>query len=348
LSRFGQSLRREWKHLDLAETDQTVLVAASGGADSLALLLALDELVKAGKLKIELVVAHLDHKLRGAASKSDALWVAKLAKQLRLEIKLGSVDVKKRAAGRKDNLEQAARRARYEFLARTAKSLKAGMVLTAHTMDDQAETILLNLLRGTGGDGLGGIEPLRPLSERTETLLVRPLLSWARRSDTEGYCRLRGIEYRQDEMNLDESFARVRVRRQLLPLMETFNPKVILGLTRTAELLREDTIALDSAAARLLELAGDVKAAANGNGNANNLRADLLALAPPALRRRALRQWLGRCRGDLRRLERVHILAVEKLVFGDRGARVIELPGGSRVSRGRGWLRFDPSPAPVR
>jgi len=347
LSRFARSLRREWKHLRLAEADQIVLIAASGGADSLALLLALDELVKAGNLKIKLVVAHLDHKLRGAASKSDAVWVAKLAKQLRLEIKVGSVDVKKRAAGRKDNLEQAARRSRYEFLARTAKSKKAGLVLTAHTMDDQAETILLNLLRGSGGDGLGGIEPLRPLVQGKETLLVRPLLSWARRADTEGYCRLRDIEYRQDEMNLDESFARVRVRRQLLPLMETFNPKVILGLTRTAELLREDTAALDSAAARLLELAGEGNAAANGNAN-SLLRADLLALAQPALRRRALRRWLGLCRGDLKRLERVHIVAVEKLVFGDRGARVIELPGGSKVSRRRGWLRFDPSPARIR
>ena len=347
LSRFAQSLRREWKHLGLAETDQTVLVAASGGADSVALLLALDELVRARKLKIKLVVGHLDHKLRGAASKSDAQWVAKLAKQLRLEVKVGTVDVKKRAAGRKDNLEQAARLARYEFLTRTARSQKAGMVLTAHTMDDQAETILLNLLRGSGGSGLGGIEPLRPLIEGKETLLVRPLLSWARRADTEGYCRQRGIEYCQDEMNLDESFARVRVRRQLLPLMETFNPKVILGLTRTAELLREDTIALDSAAARLLELAGDVRSAANGNAK-SLLRSDLLALAQPALRRRTLRQWLGLCRGDLKRLERVHIIAVEKLVFGDRGARVIELPGGSRVSRRRGWLRFEPSPAHVR
>jgi tRNA(Ile)-lysidine synthase len=340
LSGFAQSLRREWQRLGLAQSDETVLVAVSGGADSVALLLALDELVKAGKLKLTIAVAHLDHKLRGPASKSDALWVAKLAKQLCHEFTVSSVDVKKRTASRRDNLEQAARRIRYGFLAETAKRRSAKMVLTGHTMDDQAETVLLNLLRGSGADGLGGIEPLRPLIEGKETLLVRPLLSWARRADTEDYCRLREVEFRQDEMNLDESFARVRVRRQLLPLMERFNPKVVQGLTRTAEILREDTIALDSAAARLLEMAAESAGAArNGKGGAS-LRLDLLAMAHPALRRRALRQWLGQCRGNLRRLERVHILAVESLLLGNHGGRAIELPGGSKVSRKSGLLRY--------
>jgi tRNA(Ile)-lysidine synthase len=333
LSGFARSLRREWRRLSLAHNDETVLVAVSGGADSVALLLALDELIKAGKLKIKMVVAHLDHKLRGAASRSDALWVAKFAKDLRHEIAVSSIDVKKRAARSGDNLEQAARRARYEFLARTAKSRGATIVLTAHTMDDQAETILLNLLRGSGADGLGGIEPARLLTGGSEALLVRPLLEWARRKDTIDYCRLRQVEFRRDEMNLDESFARVRVRRQLLPLMETFNPKVVQGLTRTAELLREDGFALDLAAARLLELASE-------SASAPTLRIDLLAMAHPALRRRALRQWLSQRRGDLKRLERVHILAVESLLFGNHGGRAVEIPGGSKVSRKSGLIRF--------
>ena len=342
LSDFAQSLRRELKRLGLGQNSETVVIAVSGGADSVALLLALDELVKSGKLKLTIAVAHLDHKLRGPASKSDAVWVAKLAKQLRHEVTVRCIDVKKRAARDGENLEQAARRIRYDFLARTAKSRKAGMVLTAHTMDDQAETVLLNLLRGSGADGLGGIEPVRSLVEGKEPLLVRPLVSWARRQDTEDYCRKRGIEFRQDEMNLDESFARVRVRRQLLPLMEGFNPKVVQGLTRTAELLREDTMALESAAARLLELASDGgHVSGNSKIGATTLRLDLLIMADPALRRRALRQWLGRCRGNLRRLERVHILAVENLLFGDRGGRVIELPGGSKVSRKSGLIRYN-------
>ena len=307
----------------------------------MALLMALDELVKAGKLKISVAVAHLDHKLRGAASKADSLWVAKFAERLRLEVYARSVDVRKRTAGKADNLEQAARRVRYRFLAETAKKCGAKLVVTGHTMDDQAETVLLNLLRGSGAGGLGGIEPVRPLLEGKDTLLARPLVSWARRQDTETFCRMRAVEFRQDEMNLDESFARVRVRRQLLPLMQGFNPKVVQGLTRTAELLREDSLALDAAAARLLELASEsLRTPRNGKGSQSTLRMDLLLMAEPALRRRALRQWLGRCRGDLRRLERVHILAVENLLLGEQGGRAIELPGGSKVSRKSGLIRY--------
>ena len=341
LSGFARHLRREWQRLGLAQNGETVLVAVSGGADSVALLLALDELGKAGKLKIKIAVAHLDHKLRGRASKADALWVAKFSKQLRHEVYGASIDVRKRTAGKADNLEQAARRIRYRFLAETAKRCGAGLIVTGHTMDDQAETVLLNLLRGSGADGLGGIEPVRPLFEGKDTLLARPLVSWARRQDTETFCRARAVEFRQDEMNLDERFARVRVRRRLLPLMEGFNPRVVQGLTRTAELLREDSMALDAAAARLLELASESsRTARNGQASAGTLRLDLLVMADPALRRRALRQWLGRCRGNLRRLERVHILAVENLVLGDQGGRAIELPGGSKVSRKSGLIRY--------
>jgi tRNA(Ile)-lysidine synthase len=264
-----------------------------------------------------------------------------LAERLGHRAAIKRIDVKRRAAKTGDNLEQAARRARYEFLEQEATSMRANVILTAHTMDDQAETVLLNLLRGSGSSGLGGIEPVRPIVAESEILLARPLLSWAQRQDTESYCRQRNVEFRTDEMNLDEKFARVRVRRQLLPLMQTFNPKLVPGLTRTAELLREDSSALDHGAARLLELSleADLGPAA-GKKTGASLRFDLLAQAPPALRRRALRIWIERCRGDLKRIERVHIVAVEWLLLGDRGGRVIELPGGARVSRKRGLLQY--------
>ena len=133
-------------------------------------------------------------------------------------------------------------------------------------------------------------------------------------------------------MNADERYARVRVRRQLLPLIESFNPRVVEGLVRTAELLRQDMAVLDLAAGRLVELAGE--------DNNRTLRIDLVAMTPPAIRCRALRRWIEEGRGDLRRIDRVHILAVERLLFGDKGGRVVELPGGARVARIRGLLRF--------
>ena len=344
ISRFSQSFLREWKRLDLPGSNSTVVAAVSGGADSVAMLLALDELVSSNKLSLKPLVAHLNHRLRGKVSDADARWVTSLAKQLGYAVIVGSVDVKKRSAKNGDNLEQAARRARYEFLEQKARTGKARVVLTAHTMDDQAETVLLNLLRGSGAHGLAGVDPVRPISLDSDVLLARPLLSWARRRDTESYCRLRGVAFLSDEMNQDERFTRVRVRRQLLPLMESFNPKLVEGLTRTAELLREDSIALDRGARTLLELSLEqIDIDLQGGITSAVLRVDLLSVAPPALRRGALRLWIGRCRGDLKRLERVHIVALENLLLGDKGGRVVELPGGGRVSRRRGFLEYNGS-----
>jgi tRNA(Ile)-lysidine synthase len=288
-------------------------------------------------LKVQIVVAHLDHGLRKNASQADVRWVKALAKRLGYKALTKRVDVRTLATRRGENLEQAARRARYTFLADVAEKEQAAVILTAHTMDDQAETFLLNLLRGAGMDGLGAMTPARPLAAKTETLLGRPLLAWARRRDTEAYCRLRGVEFRVDEMNVDERFTRVRARRQLLPLMESFNPKVVEALVRTAELLREDASALDAAAGRLLDLSSEADPSRSGYPR---LRIDLLLLAAPALRRRALRQWIVEWRGDLKKIERVHLLAVESLLFGDRGGRAIELPGGAKIVRRQKWLQF--------
>ena len=337
LSRFARSLWREWKVLQLPSAQASVLVAVSGGADSVALLLAVNELARAGKLKIQISVAHVDHMLR-KNSGSDARWVSELARRLGFEVSVKRVDVKRIAKQSRDNIEQSARRARYRSLGAVAQKRRAAFVLTAHTMDDQAETVIMNLLRGSGSDGLGGIEPVRALNEGDNTLLARPLLSWARRQDTEGYCAARGVDFRNDEMNEDENFARVRARHRLLPLMASFNPRVVEALARTAELLREDSRALESAAERLLEVS------ANGSKQ-KTLRTDLLAAARPALRRRALRRWLSEQRGDLRRLELAHIRAVESLLIGERGGRMVELPGGSTVSRSRQVLLFCPKSA---
>jgi len=336
LNKFARGLLQEWRKLNLSFESVTIVVAVSGGADSVALLLALNELIRAKKLKVKLVVAHLNHKLRGAASDADARWVRSLAADLDHRAIVGTRKVKALASRTGDNLEQAARRARYEFLVRTARSTKANLVLTAHTMNDQAETVLLNLMRGSGGEGLSGIESVRPLTRGSEILLARPLLSWARRSNTEDYCRQQSIEYRSDEMNADESFARVRVRKQLLPLMESFNPKFIQGVARSAEILREDNAALEAAATRLLELSRHSGERQPGN----SLRTDLLRVAPVALRRRALRLWLAQHRGDLIRIEHAHIAALENLLGSTKSGRAIELPGGATAYRKGGRLHY--------
>lgn len=306
------------------------------------MLLALDELVKGKKLSLSLTVAHLDHGLR-EISREDATWAENLAIHLGHAFVKRRTDVGKLAARSGDNLEQAARRVRYEFLKKTAKESRSLLVVTAHTLDDQAETILLRLLRGSAAEGLSGIEPVRLIDSKSPIQLARPLLSWARRSETENYCRMRKVEFRIDEMNQDERFARVRVRKQLLPLMHSFNNKIVEALSRTATLLREDAGALSDEANNLLRLARaeTPQASRKEGGNPEALNVQILSTAPAAVRRRALRQWISQGRGDLRRLEMVHLVAVDSLVEGNRGGRIAELPDGLKVVRKRGWLELD-------
>jgi len=304
----------------------------------MALLLGLHELVSARYLSLSLVVAHLDHRLR-ENSRRDALLVSKLAESLGYPRVIGRAEIEKRAAASADNLEQAARKARYDFLARTAARKKSKLVVVAHTMDDQAETVLLRLVRGSGSEGLSAMEAIRPLRQGSTIQIVRPLLSWARRSDTEGFCRRLGVEFALDEMNKDERFARARVRHQLLPLMESFNKRIVETLSRTASLLREDSSTLSADATRLLERAREA-ASISGKSVRPSVNVKLLAAAPPALRRRALRLWLAEGRGDLRRVERVHLLGVERLLEGSKGGRVAELPDGTKVRRVRDRLEL--------
>ena len=333
ISGFARRLLEEWKRLSIPVSDAHIVIAVSGGADSTALLLAVSELVKLKRLALGVTVAHLDHELRGETGSADARWVAELTAQVRFESVVERICVRRRRRETKDNLEQAARRARYEFLTRVAERENACAVLAAHTLDDQAETVLLRLMRGSGTEGLGGMRAARPLDANSKALLVRPLLSWARRADTQAYCREQGVSARPDAMNEDERFARVRVRQQLLPLLETFNPRIVETLARTARLLQEDLSVLEEYAAKLL-----AEASEEATIDPLRLRIDVLAGAPRAVRRMALRVWVRRELGSLRRVELVHIVAIESLLAGERGGRIIELPGGHSVARRRGYL----------
>ena len=338
ITNFARALLGEWRKLKLPIKQGSIVVAVSGGADSTALLLALEELSRWRKLDLNIYVAHLDHGIR-EASRKDAKAVSEMARKLGLVSVIGRAKVAERARENSENLEQAARKARYDFLERTAKKRKAQFVLTGHTMDDQAETMLLRLMRGSSGVGLAGMEAIRPINKGSKVSLVRPLL-WARRSQTEEYCHQRKINYLHDEMNDDEGFARVKVRKQLLPMMQTFNRKVVEALSRTATLLREDGNVLLDKSDALLEKASNNET--EKRTEVPPLNVHVLSGSPPALRRRALRQWISKGRGgNTRRLEMVHLLAVERLLEGSAGGRVVELPSGSRVRRKRGWLEFE-------
>jgi tRNA(Ile)-lysidine synthase len=211
--------------------DVNVLVAVSGGADSVALLRALVSVKQASGGAGRMFVGHLDHGLR-AYSAGDAAWVAELCERLGVPCEVGAADVTALAADQGDGVERAARDARYEFLRETAERLGARYVATAHTQDDQVGTVLHRLLRGTGLSGLAGMPKSRPLSP--SVTLVRPLLAVSRGELLE-YLQQIGQEFRSDPTNTEEQFTRNRIRRQLLPLLRSeFNPDVDAAILRLA------------------------------------------------------------------------------------------------------------------
>lgn len=230
--------------------DLAVLVAVSGGADSVALLRALAGLQSAGAGR--LIVAHFNHALRGAESAGDEQFVAALAGQLRLECHVGHAPAGALQPGG-DGLEAAARAARYEFLQATAERLGARYLVTAHTADDQAETIVHRLLRGTGLSGLAGMRRARTLGPAVT--LLRPMLE-IRRREVEEYLAALEQPYRHDASNGNLELTRNRVRHQLLPLLTAeFNPAVVDAILRLGRLAGEAQQTIQAQAEELLDAA---------------------------------------------------------------------------------------------
>lgn len=306
--------------------DEPVVAAVSGGADSTAML---DALVRSGRRRI--VVAHLNHALRGAESDGDETFVRQLAARHGLEAVTERLAVADQAREWKQNLEAAARELRYGFLRRVAEARGLRYVLSAHTRDDQAETVLMRLLRGSGAEGLRGIAPARPLGERVT--LARPMLAVSR-ADVLAYCERHELEFRTDSSNLSPDFTRNRIRMELLPRLRDFNPRGDDALARAAAALAEDDACLG-------QLADELLAAARTDGR--------LAIAPlgeahAALRRRVLRRWLREGRGGLERIGTAHLAAIEGLLLHGQSGRRIELPGGWLVTREFGELQLSRPP----
>ncbi len=346
MNQFAKNLLTEWRRLKLPFADKTFVAAVSGGADSVSLLLALHELKNLKKLNLRFVVAHFNHDLRGMESETDAEFVKKLTTEFDFELALA-----KEKISNEGNLEQNARSARYKFLFQTAGNLHADGILTAHTLNDQAETFLHNLLRGSGLQGLGGMKPVQipDSDEKSKIQLIRPLLNWAKREDTENFCSLNKIEFRYDSMNEDLKFNRVRIRKVLLPLLKDFNPKIIETLAHTALMIREENEFLEFATQKISdekkqfienkEFKGKEKSTKDKSENENLLLKEIKDLFP-SMRKRIVRDWLKNQRGDLRTLKAKHFQAIEALIFSRKSGKTIELPNGGLIVKNSGNLTF--------
>jgi tRNA(Ile)-lysidine synthase len=285
-----------------------------------------------------LTVAHLHHGIRGRAAAADAAFVRDLAKRLRLPCIIGRAAVPALARQRGISLEMAARSARYAFFARAARRAGAAVVATAHTADDQAETVLMRLLRGAGPAGLAGIPHT---AEHPGIRVVRPLLDVPRQAVL-AYLKAHTLGWREDETNADRTIPRNRVRHELLPLLERdFNPQVREALIRAGRLIREDGAFLDRLATGLYR--------AHVRGPApHDLDLEPMQACVPALRRRVLRLWLQQAgvAGDALDFDTIERLSARAGLV--RGGGALVLAGGWQVTRGDGVLRvrrLTPPPA---
>jgi tRNA(Ile)-lysidine synthase len=284
-----------------------VVVAVSGGADSTALLLILADLAE--ELGIVIHVAHFDHRTRPKQNAEDADFVAKLANRIGAPIRVGRAE-------KPTKTEDAARIARYEFLRRAASEIGANVIATGHTRDDQAETVLLHLVRGSGLAGLAGMRPLREG-------IARPLLGIGR-ADTVAVCRAARIRPRVDPTNRSLKFARNRVRLEVIPKLAKINPRASEAIARFAE------------AAAELQIEDDFDIA-NALMRARDKDAIVIAALPPAVRSRALALAWRDATGEP--LGSRHRKALEDLVATDDGSKSIDLPG-ARAIREYGVLRI--------
>lgn len=327
----------------MAAPGDRIGVAVSGGADSVALVRLLDGL--RDELGIRLVVLHFQHRLRGAESEGDERFVAEHAERLGVEFIRDEVDVAGWAEREGVNLEEAGRRLRTEFFERVVKEGRVTRVATAHTADDQAETVLAHLLRGSGLAGLAGIYP-------AAGVVVRPLLE-VRRAELREWLTAKGQAWREDSTNTDTARLRARVRSELLPVLERdFQPQIVGQLCRVAELAREE----EQFAAALVE----ARFAARTRTEPHRVVVRAEDLVAPmgeigrglegqtALARRMVRRAVEEVLGHRRGLTAEHVESVLRLSRGPRSGHRVELPHGVVATRSFEeivFCRADPAPS---
>ena len=325
--RVLREIERAAERLDLR--GHTVLAAVSGGLDSTVLA---DAFVRCA---IPVVIGHVNHGLRGAESDADAQAVAALAARLGVPFAAERVAphaLREDTSSRdRPTLQEAARELRYAALDRIAAQLGADRIATAHHADDQAETVFLRLLRGTGPDGLGGIPETSP-----DGRIVRPLLRLSR-AELERYAAARALAWREDSSNASPDYARNRLRAQLPALARDFNPQWLRAIADLAEAQRRDSEWIRGWVQR------EADARFTSEGSWLRIDAKDWRALPEALSRRLAREALVRA-GAARHVERVHLERIARFLGGVSRGRRIELPGGLELRCDRAGFRLGPLP----
>ena len=324
ITRFEESVAEAVGKAGL--TGSNITVAISGGPDSTAMLLALNR--TRAETGVSIKGAHLEHGIRGEESKSDAEHVKHLCKSINVECFFGAVDVPSLSKAMGLSLEDAARRARNRFFLEACADQNSEAVALGHTANDQSETILMHLIRGSGLDGLTGMKLLSDrVIEKDPTLRVfRPLLEIAR-TDIEAYCAAVDETPRIDSTNLSDEYTRNAVRHNLLPALENFNPRIADALNRLAISARRDLEFIEEASYGAWVAAADVEQ------GIVTIDLDKLTDLPESLSYRLIRKAIGIIKGNLNDITLDHIESVINLSKGPSGNN-INLPDGMTATKG--------------
>ncbi len=317
---FVKKILETIKKYDLVKPGESVLVAVSGGPDSIALLYSLYSLRKALGLKLH--VAHLDHGLRKNSGK-DREFVERQA--FRLGLPSTTAGIEAGVLGQKGSLEERARSCRLEFLLRTAKKIKAGTIALGHNRDDQAETVLMRLFRGSGLNGLSAISVKRKIKG---FIFIRPLLEVSR-NEIAAYLGQARLRYCIDSSNAEDIYTRNRIRNKLLPLLEKqYNRNIRDVLAVTAETAGQDYDFLNLHAERAFKKMGGV------------IKLERFAVLHPALQRLIFRLAIAGVQGNTRRITFQHIRELEDLVLNRPTGSIVDLPQGVSAVKKKTSLVF--------
>lgn len=305
----------------MLKSKDKIVVAVSGGADSVALLYLLNKLKK--KWRLELCIAHLNHRLRSEESDSDGDFVKQLARRLKLEINYASVDVADTAKKNKLSIEEAARKERYNFLLQVAEEKSASKIALGHSRDDQSETVLMRFLRGSGMSGLRGIPATREIDK---FLIVRPLIEVSRKEILQ-FLSARDISFRTDSSNLSNVYFRNKIRNQLLPLLEKdFNLNIKELLVNFAENMSEDFDFLEEVGRKAFKALRSSSISKEVKINHKKLLA-----THTALQKLVVRLAIKELKGDTRRIDYRHWKELEDLIVNRPKNSIVDLPSGVSV-----------------
>jgi len=314
------------KKYNMINNKDKIVVGVSGGPDSVCLLHILCKLRES--MDLGLVAVHVNHMLRGDEASGDEAFVENLCKKLNVELVTRRIDIKKLAKERRLSLEETGRIERYRLFEEVADNFGAQRIAVAHNKNDQAETVLMNIIRGTGLDGLRGMDYIRGR-------IIRPLLG-VERTEIENYCRIHNLNPRIDSTNLENIYTRNKIRLDLIPYIEKlFNADIVNGISKMADLIKDDVSFIES---RTDEIYNKAKIKSDDKGVILDL--NILKECHIAARKRIIRNSIKQIKADIKGIATVHIDSITDLIENGKTGSMLHLPHGVRAVKSYNTLKI--------